>query len=172
MFRKPQLPSYGLYAENDGMTRGWPEFVNLKSEDSVLTQLAQFRSELAATDAAFAVHSSYIHLLRHNAPNCDCLTNEQPGDNCTIVKTVAPNPEATEEQDQEAAAAWMADRVAAAGLDPMDLDDLVHDTATAEASDVNNDGISAQAAFLLRQFGQEEAMKLVAQVVDDLASND
>lgn len=43
------------------------------------------------------------------------------------------------------------------GLEPEDLDDLIHDCASATASEINNQGLGAQIEYLVDQLGEPEA---------------
>ncbi len=52
-------------------------------------------------------------------------------------------------------------RFGTAGLAENTLDDLVHDVASSEASQVNNGGLTAQIPFLLRQLGFEAAIAAI-----------
>ena len=55
-------------------------------------------------------------------------------------------------------AAW----AAGAGLDAGDLDDLVHDACSRQASEVNNGGLGAQVSFLAQTYGTTRARSLIS----------
>jgi hypothetical protein len=55
------------------------------------------------------------------------------------------------------------------GLAPEDLDDHIHDEASAQASNLNNRGLGAQIGFLVEQFGRAETRKLLAELAVDKA---
>ena len=50
-------------------------------------------------------------------------------------------------------------RAGQCGLRPDDLDDLVHDAASQDASAVDNDGLESQIEYLIEQWGFEETQK-------------
>lgn len=47
------------------------------------------------------------------------------------------------------------------GVQPLDLDDVVHDVASREASDTNNLGINAQVNYLITHLGFEQACRVI-----------
>jgi hypothetical protein len=55
-------------------------------------------------------------------------------------------------------AAW----AAGLGLGPHDLDDLVHDAYSRQASETNNDGLGSQVKFLIESYGTEGARSLLS----------
>jgi hypothetical protein len=62
--------------------------------------------------------------------------------------------------------AKLVDKAESAGLQPEDLDDLVHDLASGVASDVNNGGLEDQAAYLIDRLGVEEAERQIAELIE------
>ena len=63
--------------------------------------------------------------------------------------------------DAEELAAW----AAGLGLDAGDLDDLVHDAYSRQASQTSNDGLEAQVRFLIESFGTEGARSLLSDLL-------
>lgn len=63
--------------------------------------------------------------------------------------------------DDVAAAAGLEEMAGRLGLEAEDLDEHVIELACAEASDINNGGLSAQIAYLMRSLGAEETRLLV-----------
>ena len=51
------------------------------------------------------------------------------------------------------------------GIEPEDLDNEVHDAASTEASDINNEGIEAQLTYLLEVGFEVEALKEMLQEI-------
>lgn len=50
-------------------------------------------------------------------------------------------------------------------LDESDLDDLVHELKSDEATIINNSGLEAQARYILEQLGPTEAMKKIDELI-------
>jgi hypothetical protein len=57
------------------------------------------------------------------------------------------------------------------GLSPEDLDDQIDDQASAQASNLNNRGLSAQIGFLVEQLGGAETQSLLAELAADKAEH-
>jgi hypothetical protein len=53
-----------------------------------------------------------------------------------------------------------------------DLDDMVHDAASAEASIVNNQGISDQVDYLVNQFGAGSVLEMAQKLVSSYTGDD
>lgn len=53
------------------------------------------------------------------------------------------------------------------GISSEDLDDLVHDCVSQQASDINNGGLSAQIEYLNREIGVDELAVWMRQWCDD-----
>jgi hypothetical protein len=62
--------------------------------------------------------------------------------------------------------ARLVDKVSAAGLEPEDLDDLVHELAASVAADVNNGGLDEQIAYLIEGMGAEHAEQQLDQLIE------
>ncbi|MGA4995921.1 hypothetical protein [Nonomuraea bangladeshensis] len=50
------------------------------------------------------------------------------------------------------------------GVDPTDLFDTVHDTASAHAADMNNEGLGAQIPYLIEQNGRRATRNLIDEI--------
>ncbi|MFF5019047.1 hypothetical protein [Streptomyces sp. NPDC001165] len=98
---------YALYAERDGIAVGWEFCDLLDTPQAARALLPDVRSELATlNEAGHFGGTSYIHLLRHTATGCDCLTTEAPEEGCRVLETFAPREAASGQDDQDAAQAW------------------------------------------------------------------
>lgn len=98
---------YALYAERDGIAVGWEFCDMLDTPQAARALLPDVRRELATLNEAGSFQgTSYIHLLRHMAPGCDCLTTEAPEEGCRVLETFAPREAASGQDDQDAAQAW------------------------------------------------------------------
>jgi hypothetical protein len=64
-------------------------------------------------------------------------------------------------RDAEELAAW----AAGLGLEAGDLDDLVQDAYSRQASQTNNDGLEAQVKFLIESYGTEGARSLLSDLL-------
>lgn len=62
---------------------------------------------------------------------------------------------------RDAATAELVAAVEAAGIEPADLDDAVHDAGSMDASDANNGGTDAQVAHLVARFGVSGARQVI-----------
>ena len=56
------------------------------------------------------------------------------------------------------------------GLKPEDLDDLIHDCASATASEINNQGLGVQIEYLVDQLGEPEAVAQLTRMAPSAAS--
>lgn len=61
------------------------------------------------------------------------------------------------------------DQCERAGLNPVWLDDLVHDTASQIASSANNGGLEDQITFLVSQLGEEDTEREVQGILADFS---
>jgi hypothetical protein len=69
-------------------------------------------------------------------------------------------------QPAEAVVQRLVDKAEAAGLQPGDLDDLVHDLASGVASDTNNGGLDEQFRYLVEALGVEDAERQLDELVE------
>jgi hypothetical protein len=68
--------------------------------------------------------------------------------------------------DVAAAAERLAEKAAAAGLEPEDLDETVHEPASGVADDVNNGGLEEQVRYLVERLGSEHAERQLDELVE------
>jgi hypothetical protein len=68
--------------------------------------------------------------------------------------------------DVAAAAERLAEKAAAAGLEPEDLDETVHELASGVAADVNNGGLEEQVRYLVERLGAEYAKRQLDELVE------
>lgn len=61
----------------------------------------------------------------------------------------------------------LAQKLEDSGVDPSDLDDLVHDIQSREASATNNCGLEEQVEYLIKQLGLEETQRVVAGLIKE-----
>ncbi|MGW6796830.1 hypothetical protein [Streptomyces chartreusis] len=156
----PPAPTYSLYAERNGVAYGWAGFAdNLADAESTRALLEQARHELATMNAASGVHGTcYIHLLEHATPHCDCLEEAEPGRQCHIVETFAPEPHATAAQNTTAAVTWLASVHVIAGAD---LSEVVRETVALGVAQPDSQDPVDQLVHLLGQFGQRKTLALL-----------
>jgi len=69
-----------------------------------------------------------------------------------------PTDDVGEPGGEEELAAWAEEL----GLEPEDLDDLVHDAYSRQASQTNNDGLGSQVKFLIETYGTGHARSLLS----------
>jgi hypothetical protein len=81
---------------------------------------------------------------------------------CTSeLPETSPAGDSSEPGEAEELAAW----AAGLGLEAGDLDDLVHDAYSRQASQTNNDGLEAQVRFLIESYGTEGARCLLSDLL-------
>jgi hypothetical protein len=71
------------------------------------------------------------------------------------------------DDDHAAVAERLADKAASAGLEPEDLDDIVHELASSIAADTNNGGLEEQLAYLVEGLGAEHAERQIDELVEE-----
>jgi len=93
-------------------------------------------------DCGKTTEISYDWLAEHGGPvceKCDCdMELQLESEITTIVERLV-------------------DKAEAAGLDPEDLDELVHDLTASVAADVNNGGLEDQIRYLVDGIGAQHA---------------
>jgi hypothetical protein len=70
-------------------------------------------------------------------------------------------------QPAEAVVQRLVDKAEAAGLQPEDLDDLVHDLASGVASDTNNGGLDEQLRYLVEGLGAEHTERQIDDLIGE-----
>ena len=85
---------------------------------------------------------------------------------CTSgLPDTSPAEEGGQPGDAEELAAW----AAGLGLEAEDLDDLIHDAYSKQASGVNNGGLDSQVRFLIESYGTEGALSLLSDLRPEAA---
>ena len=88
---------------------------------------------------------------------------------CTSgLPETSPAGESSEPGEAGELAAW----AAGLGLGPSDLDDLVHDACSRQASEVNNGGLGSQVRFLAETYGTGHARSLLGDLRPTAARRD
>jgi len=54
---------------------------------------------------------------------------------------------------------------------PEDLDELVHECGSSEASDINNGGLEHQIEFLIHRLGKARARKMLQEIAESKSSD-
>jgi peptide subunit release factor 1 (eRF1) len=93
----------------------------------------------------------YEWLAEHGGPvcgSCDCDMELQPESEATAVVE------------------RLVDKAEAAGLDPEDLDELVHDLTASVAADVNNGGLEDQIRYLVDRVGAQRTEQQLDEVIE------
>ena len=93
----------------------------------------------------------YDWLAQQGGPvcgDCDCDMELQPESEATAVVERLVN------------------KAEAAGLDPEDLDDLVHDLAASVAADVNNGGLEDQIRYLVDGIGAQHTKRQLDELIE------
>jgi hypothetical protein len=95
---------------------------------------------------------SYDWLAEHGGPvceHCDCDMDLQPA-----------------EADNEKLVAKLVDRADAAGLEPEDLDEIVHEFAASIAADINNGGLDDQIRYLVDGLGAQHTERQIEDLIE------
>jgi len=94
---------------------------------------------------------SYDWLAEHGGPVCE---------KCDCDMELQPEPEVA------AVVERLMDKADAAGLQPEDLDDLVHDLASSVAADVNNGGLEDQLRYLVDGIGAQHTERQLDELIE------
>jgi len=124
--------------------------------------------------ADYPVPGGTAHLLIHYAPGNRAYrfklttlnevrpgTSEEPG----TMPGNRPAPHGPSHSGQPGEAQELAAWAAGLGLEAGDLDDLVHDAYSKQASETNNDGLGSQVKFLIESYGTEGARSLLSDLL-------
>jgi hypothetical protein len=90
----------------------------------------------------------------------------------TRLRTAISKAPATSEQEVPEAAASddqierLVDKADAAGLEPEDLDELVHELAASIAADVNNGGLDDQIRYLIDEMGVQQTERQLDDLIE------
>jgi len=69
-------------------------------------------------------------------------------------------------QATDAVVERLTDKAETAGLQPEDLDELVHELASSIASDINNSGLEDQVAYLVKEMGAQQVEKQIDGLIE------
>ncbi len=72
-----------------------------------------------------------------------------------------------EADDLDAVVERLSDKADSAGLQPEDLDDMVHEMASSIASDINNEGVDGQIKYLVKEMGAQHAEKQLDELIEE-----
>ena len=102
-------------------------------------------------DCGKTMEISYEWLAEHGGPvcgDCDCDMELQPESEATAVVE------------------RLVDKAEAAGLNPEDLDELVHDLTASVAADVNNGGLEDQIRYLVDGIGAQHTERQLDELIE------
>ena len=102
-------------------------------------------------DCGSSTEISYDWLAEHGGPVCE---------KCDCDMELQPESEATATVER------LVNKAEAAGLDPEDLDDLVHDLTASIAADVNNGGLEDQIRYLVEGMGAQHAERQLDELIE------
>ena len=94
----------------------------------------------------------YDRLAEHGKPAC-----EQCGRGMEL------QPEA---DDLDSVVERLTNKADSAGLQPEDLDGMVHDLASGIAADINNSGVDGQLTYLVKEMGAQHAEKQLDELIE------
>ena len=61
----------------------------------------------------------------------------------------------------------LADKADKAGLQPEDLDEMVHELASSIASDTNNGGVDEQVKLLVKEMGAQQTERQIDELIEE-----
>jgi hypothetical protein len=97
----------------------------------------------------------------------DEATAEREWDACRTTSVNGAWALPTTDDELAAAVERLADKVETAGLQPEDLDEMVHDLASSIASDVNNEGVEGQVRYLVKEMGAQHTEKQLNELIEE-----
>ena len=98
---------------------------------------------------------SYDWLAEHGGPVCE---------KCDCDMELQPEAAAA---DRAAVVDRLADKADAAGLQPDDFEETVHEFAASIAADVNNGGLEDQIAYLVDGFGAQHTERQIDELIEN-----
>jgi hypothetical protein len=104
-------------------------------------------------DCGHTEEISYDWLAEQGGPvcqKCDCDMELEP-----------------ESEGNKADVERLVDKVSAAGLNPEDLDELVHELVSSVAADVNNGGLDEQVAYLVKEMGVQHTERELDRLIEE-----
>jgi hypothetical protein len=69
--------------------------------------------------------------------------------------------------DLDAVVERLSDKADSAGLQPEDLDEMVHELASSIASDVDNEGVEGQVRYLVKEMGAQHAEREIDKLIEE-----
>ena len=96
---------------------------------------------------------SYDRLVERGKPACE---------QCERDMDLQP-----EADDFDAVVERLTNKADSAGLQPEDLDEMVHEMASSIASDVNNEGVDGQIRYLVKEMGAQHAEKQLDELIEE-----
>jgi hypothetical protein len=108
-------------------------------------------------DCGKTTEISYDWLIEHGGPacdKCDCDMELQPEAGEAVV-------------DRAAVVERLTNKADAAGLQPNDFDETVHEFAASIAADVNNGGLEEQIVYLVDGLGIQHTERQLDQLIEE-----
>jgi hypothetical protein len=141
-----QIEYYRLWSGNSGDSGTWDtDFINIAADtpdDKVDKAIRKAAAEIEWRDDVPVIVGYY------------CDAEEQ----------------VDEDNGRDQATDALLTKAEAAGLEPEDLDEIVHELAASIAADVNNDSLDGQIGYLIDQMGVQAATKQVDRLAEERAS--
>ena len=110
-------------------------------------------------ECELSLEISYDWLAEHGGPiceKCDCDMELQPDAGATA-------------EDRAAVVERLSNKADAAGLQPEDVDNLVHDLAASVATDVNDGGLEDQIRYLVEGIGVQHTERQIDELIEEHA---
>jgi uncharacterized Zn finger protein (UPF0148 family) len=102
-------------------------------------------------ECGLSLEISYDWLAKHGGPVCEHCDGDM---------------ELQTADDHAADVERLVDKAEVAGLQPEDLDDIVHELAASVAADVNNSGLEGQIAYLVDGLGVHQTEQQIDELID------
>jgi len=99
---------------------------------------------------------SYDRLAEHGKPACG---------QCKHDMELQPEAEAT--ADDRAVVERLVNKADSAGLQPEDLDEMVHDLVSGIAADINNEGVDGQIKYLVKEMGAQDTEREIDKLIEE-----
>ena len=99
-----------------------------------------------------------------DAVDSDLVADKDGGEAYLPFHMVQPQ---TTDDDLDAVVERLSDKAESAGLQPEDLDEMVHEMASSIAADVNNEGVDGQIRYLVKEMGAQHAEKQLDELIEE-----
>ena len=96
---------------------------------------------------------SYDRLAEQGKPTCG---------HCQCEMELQP-----EADDLAAVVERLAEKAGAAGLEPEDLDEMVHESTSSIAADINNGGLEEQIKYLAKEMGAQNTERQLDKLIEE-----